>query len=278
MMRVSNPLLVVGMVLSLPFVPGCGGGSHETPVIASFAATPNAVQAGGTTRLAAQFSGGSGRIEPGVGAVTSGVPVDVVVADDTVYALSVVGEDEGETARATVEVKVVYDTRWDFANGSGWQFQGDVSVGGALTLRAFIATEPFPQMPPTQGCSGARASASFGDAKMAAGRYESVNVELRGVAASGLQAIQRVIVRHHGRHALLDIPPGPSAPRTFRVEWPRAGSARLFVDGAPAGELPVVPSSAADGIELSMGLCPRPFPEPGGSAEWRIEAIAVSAR
>lgn len=275
-MRVSSLLLGVGMALLLPFLPGCGGGSSEPPAIASFVAHPDSVQAGGTVRLTAYFSGGSGRIEPGVGTVTSGVPVDVVVADDTVYSLSVVGE--GETVRAAAEVKVVFDQRWDFADGAGWQFQGDVSVGGALTLRTYIAPEPFPQTPPAQGCGGARASTTFGDAKMAAGRYEHISVELRGVATSGLLATRRVIVRYHGRHALLDILPGPSESRTFRIEWAQTASPRLFIDDGPAGELPVVPTSAVDGIELSMGQCPRPFPEPGGSAEWRVDAIALSAR
>lgn len=275
-MRFLSSLSGVGMALLLSFVPGCGGGSSEPPAIASFVAHPATVQQGGTTRLTAHFSGGAGRIEPGVGAVTSGVPVDVVVADDTVYALSVTGD--GETVRAAVEVKMVFDQRWDFADGAGWQFQGDVSVGGALTLRAYIDREPFPQTPPTQGCTGARASTSFGDAKMAAGRYEHISVELRGVAPSGLLATRRVIVRYHGRHALLDMLPGPSEPRTFRVEWAQTGNPTLFIDDSLAGELRVVPTSASDGIELSLGLCPRPFPEPGGSAQWRVDGITVSAR
>lgn len=278
-MRARLFLATIGLLGAGALGAGCGGGTDERVTISGFEANPAAVQAGGTTRLTAHFSGGSGRIDPGVGAVDSGVPVDVTVVDDTQYTLSVIGQ--GETASVTVVVSVVYDTRWEFDDAVGWLLQDAAPEGGALTLRAYISAEPGPAVPPVQGCSGSRASASWGDAKLAAGRYTRLSVQLHGVATSGLFAGRRMILRYHGRQWVVDLTAvtgAESRADSILFEWTSADGARLYVDGVFADDLPQSVTAAADGIELSMSLCPRPFPEPGGSATWRIDAISVSAR
>jgi len=271
-------LLVARLLVVSALMSGCGGGSDEPATISGFVASPAVVQAGGTTRLTALFSGGSGRIDPGVGVVESGVAVEVTVLDDTEYTLSVTGQDQ--TVRATVGVSVVYDVRWEFDDDTGWVLQGAAPEAGELTLRAFISAELGPVGPPVQGCSGSFASATYGDAKLAAGRYDHLTVELLRATASGLTASRRVTVRYDGREWVVDLTTvlADGTPKDILFDWTLSGGARLLIDGVFAQEVPEGPSAAPDGIELAMSLCPLPFPEPGGSAEWRIDAISVSAR
>lgn len=65
----------------------CGGGgsdpSAESPAIQAFGAAATAHFVGDRARLTATFSGGQGRVEPGIGAVGSGVPFDTAVLDTT---------------------------------------------------------------------------------------------------------------------------------------------------------------------------------------------------
>ena len=48
----------------------------QAPSITSFSASPATLPAGASSQLTAVFSGGAGSIDPGIGAVLSGVPVD----------------------------------------------------------------------------------------------------------------------------------------------------------------------------------------------------------
>jgi hypothetical protein len=74
------------------------------PVITRFTADRTAVTFGQKAVLTAVFGGGSGEIAPGVGPVTSGVPVEVTpLAATTDYVLTVAGTG-GATATASVQV------------------------------------------------------------------------------------------------------------------------------------------------------------------------------
>jgi hypothetical protein len=53
----------------------CGGGASSPPAIAEFSADRADAFVGETVRLTARFSGGTARIEPGIGTVTSGLAV-----------------------------------------------------------------------------------------------------------------------------------------------------------------------------------------------------------
>lgn len=255
----------------------CGGGEGESPRIASFSAEPATVQAGGTVRLTGHFSGGAGFVDPGPGLVVSGQPAEVVVADDTSYTLSVTGN--GETARATAAVTVVYDRAWEFDDALGWELGVARVQDGVLLLQVTISAETSPYFPPSQGCAGAFATATYGDAKLAAGRYSTLRYEFRGVSTrsteSGLSSLNRILVRYRGQQ--FEFPPS-EATSTLRVEWALAANPKLFVDGVFSRDLTVTPTIEPTGIAIIMRLCPRPWPEPGGSSYLTVDAIAVSAR
>ena len=74
------------------------------PSITSWTATPAAVTEGQGTGLTAVFSNGTGMVDKGVGAVTSGVPVMIAaLASSTTYTLTVTGF-QGQTASAAATV------------------------------------------------------------------------------------------------------------------------------------------------------------------------------
>lgn len=75
------------------------------PAIQSFTATPTTVNAGESVALRPVFSGGSGLVTPGLGAVQSGVSYAVVPAGSTTYLLTVTGPT-GQQLQASVQVNV----------------------------------------------------------------------------------------------------------------------------------------------------------------------------
>ncbi|MBL8324350.1 MAG: hypothetical protein JNJ89_05265 [Rubrivivax sp.] len=253
------------------------GGSGGGPAISRFVAEPPAVQEGATVWLTAHFEGGTATIEPGVGAVMSGVPVGATVADDTTYTLTV-RADDGQVARTTAAVTVIYDVSWAFrGEAPGWRLEGAEVDGGTLLLKTHLSAEFGPGLP-MQGCSGARAEVSFGDRKLAAGRYQTVDFEFAGVARSGrTSAYPQLWVRHRGaRVAVEPLAPG-LPPAHLRIEWPAAGLPRLHVDGGYRRDLVAVANAQADALGASNADCPFPG-DPGGDSQLRIDSITVRGR
>ncbi|MBL8341227.1 MAG: hypothetical protein JNL30_07135 [Rubrivivax sp.] len=235
------------------------------------------MQEDATVRLTANFGGGAATIEPGVGVVTSGVPVHARVADDTTYTLTV-RADGGQVARATVAVTVVYDVSWEFGGAApGWRLEGAEVDGGTLLLKTRLSAE-FGPWPPMQGCAGARAEVSFGDRKLAAGRYQTVDFEFAGVARSGrTSAYSQLWLQHHGARVTFE-PPAPGLPAAhLRVEWPATGAPRLHVDGSYRRELLAVAGAQADALGASLTDCPFPG-DPGGDSRLSIDSITVRGR
>ena len=76
----------------------------SAPSIQSFGASPGSVAPGGSAQLTATFSGGSGAVDNGVGAVQSGVPVTVFPTVSTTYTLTV--SAAGKSVSTTVTVLV----------------------------------------------------------------------------------------------------------------------------------------------------------------------------
>jgi formylglycine-generating enzyme required for sulfatase activity len=99
--------LTSACLLALGISCGSGGGDSAPPrpAIASFVAAKSPITAGTSTTLTAVFSNGTGSIDHGVGAVTSGTPVSITPTADTTYTLTVSGE--GGTTTSTVAVQVV---------------------------------------------------------------------------------------------------------------------------------------------------------------------------
>jgi uncharacterized protein YjbI with pentapeptide repeats len=79
-----------------------------TPVITSFGASPTSITAGGSSQLTAVFSGGTGSIDNGGGAATSGSPITITPSTTTTYTLTVDNGSGGKvTSTATVTVVAV---------------------------------------------------------------------------------------------------------------------------------------------------------------------------
>ncbi|HEY6910633.1 MAG TPA: hypothetical protein VI356_14745 [Myxococcales bacterium] len=76
------------------------------PAIQSFSASPTSVSAGGSSTLSALYSGGTGTIDNGVGAIASGASVRVTPAATTTYTLTV-ADGAGHVATSSVKVTVV---------------------------------------------------------------------------------------------------------------------------------------------------------------------------
>jgi hypothetical protein len=74
------------------------------PVITNFQALPAGITAGGSTQLVATFSGGTGSIDNGVGAVTSGTAVKITPSVTTTYTLTV---DNGAGGKVTAQAQVL---------------------------------------------------------------------------------------------------------------------------------------------------------------------------
>jgi hypothetical protein len=99
-------LLWVGAAAVGLLAAACGGagdapGAPAQPTIVSFSANQPDFRMGERARLTAVFSGGTGRIEPGVGPVQSGVPVDTPALEGDVT-LRLVVEAPGQPAAARV--------------------------------------------------------------------------------------------------------------------------------------------------------------------------------
>jgi hypothetical protein len=75
------------------------------PAIQSFSANPSSLTAGGSAALSATYSGGTGAINQGVGAIASGGSVTVTPAASTTYTLTV-SDGAGHTATQPVTVNV----------------------------------------------------------------------------------------------------------------------------------------------------------------------------
>lgn len=112
--RWRSTLVAPILVLALLVTGGCGdsgngggGGPPPAPTITSFTAARSPVTAGTGTMLTAVFSGGTGTVGNGVGAISSGVPVSTGnLGASTIFLLTVTNA-AGATATSTLTVSVV---------------------------------------------------------------------------------------------------------------------------------------------------------------------------
>jgi hypothetical protein len=119
--------------LPLACASSSGGDGAPDPVITSFSASPASIAAGGSTSLTAVFSGGTGSVDHGIGAVASDVPVGTgALATTTVYTLTVAG-DSGATATAQATVTVVPPSVITFTT-EGASFAPVIGVDGSPTI------------------------------------------------------------------------------------------------------------------------------------------------
>jgi hypothetical protein len=91
----------------------CGGGSDpsSTPQIEQFSADRAQYFVGERARLAVQYRGGSGRIEPGIGPVASGSTIETPALADGVSYRLIVESPQGATSRA-LSLDVAFRNRY----------------------------------------------------------------------------------------------------------------------------------------------------------------------
>jgi len=117
---------------------GCGGGNSAIPppppAITGFSASQGVITTGTATTLVGDFTGGTGAVDQGVGAVTSGKPVATGnLLADTTFTLTVTNP-AGVTVTAATRVGVVpLPTISSFTN------DGPIAVNGTATLTAIFA-------------------------------------------------------------------------------------------------------------------------------------------
>jgi hypothetical protein len=140
-------------------------GSSTSPRISGFSASSSSVRAGRPAVLLASFANGTGTVDHGVGAVTSGVAIPTeLITETTIFTLTVTGG--GETVTATATVTVTPPERRD-----GTDLNGTVLVVQRATTGAL---EPVPGVAihrndPDSGAyidsrtTGADGVADFGD-------------------------------------------------------------------------------------------------------------------
>jgi hypothetical protein len=98
---VASPVVTSPVVVSPLVTPPA-----SEPVIEDFRLEPGAILPGEPVVLKAVFHGGTGRVEPGVGEIATGVPVTVNATADTVYTLTVTGSG-GQSVQSTATLKVL---------------------------------------------------------------------------------------------------------------------------------------------------------------------------
>lgn len=115
----SVVLAIAALTLSISLACGGGGGGATSPqppappAIGSFTANPGVITVGGSAALSFAFTGGTGSIDQGVGAVNSGTNATVTPAVTTTYLLKVVnsaGASDSKTATVTVAPAPVVPT------------------------------------------------------------------------------------------------------------------------------------------------------------------------
>jgi hypothetical protein len=133
------------------------------PSISSFVAGSPSITAGGSTTLTAVFSNGTGNINNGVGAVTSGTPVTIIPSATTTYTLTVTGTGTPATANATVTVNPSTGTGTLSATPSSlsfaYQMGGSLPSSQKLTINStggttsftLTETDPWLSVTPTSG-------------------------------------------------------------------------------------------------------------------------------
>jgi hypothetical protein len=100
---------LLAALCALGLLPSCGGGSGgpaPAPVISSFGPARSLITAGASTPLTAVYSGGTGQVDHGVGALPSDSSIPVSPAWDTTYTLTVTNAT-GQTAARSAVIQVV---------------------------------------------------------------------------------------------------------------------------------------------------------------------------
>jgi hypothetical protein len=226
--RQIQRLALAGLGLLLAGLAACGGGSTP-PEIDSFSASASAARAGQTVTLSAEFSDGTGRIEPDVGAVSSGQRVSVTMGTTTRYTLTVTN-DAGVAVSQSVDIALIQARDWDFTSAAeGWQTSAEEGAsaglsGGKLVVRAS-------QYELDGRCTSARATAALDALRAAVPDWQQASFTFDIDAAYGTgMGYPTVLLSWDGR--VMDFRPGDLSNARWRVVLDRAsGKASHYLDG-----------------------------------------------
>lgn len=105
-------LRTAAAALSFLVLVACGGSAPSAPTIGQFSAERTDYFVGERARLTAVFSGGTGRIEPGIGAVTSGITLDTPVLDSGVTYRLIVESANAPAASRELALPVKFRDRY----------------------------------------------------------------------------------------------------------------------------------------------------------------------
>lgn len=249
------------------------------PSIQSFSADSLTLQEGQSTLLHANFSGGSGAIDGGVGPVDPGTTIPVAPADDQRYTLTVTGTD-GRQVQRSLDLHIVQDLAWEFNDSAGWTFITEppdlasaTTTAGALTLWAAAGWDATGIV-----CGQVSASTRFGDSRLRAGRYTQLSLSMNVLAWElGLGRLDTHIpvlsLTYAGQQVRFPVSGFTAMPAVARIEW--GAPARLYLDDRlVASATPVaVAADAEPQVQLEADGCSE-----GLSQRLVIDRISVAAR
>ena len=269
-------------VLALMVLVGCGGGEDD-PTVQSFS-SPQAegAAAGATVLLVAEFAGGTGVIDAGIGEVRSGVPVEVTLERTTTYTLTVTN-GAGVAVTRQLQVPVVFRAEWALdgasddwvlvtTNGGAARYErGGLSLAGGD--REILDESGFSNYV----CAAGKAEHRFTDAGLVDGRYATLTVELlgTGVWVSGM-GNPLALLTYGGWLYWVVVPQvfDGSAPTLRMVVTLADRKIRTYLNGELTGESSGQADPGPPGLKLQAAGCAPDF----GSANLTVDAVALEAR
>jgi hypothetical protein len=184
--RLAKRLVLILVLVSS----GCGDGLAPPEVVSFSSPQVDGAGAGaGTTiTLVAEFNGGTGAIDQGVGEVRSGVPVEVTLGATTTFTLTVTNAD-GVAVSVPLQVPVVFRVEWNLDGPDpAWILKTEnggraVYAQGSLQLaggdREVIDEDGLVRYV----CAGGRARLNLADPALTESRFGTLTVSLRGLSA-----------------------------------------------------------------------------------------------
>jgi hypothetical protein len=257
---------------------GCGSGDEPPEVVSFSSPQADGANAGTAITLVAEFTGGTGAIDPGVGPVTSGMPVTVTLSATTTFTLTVTGAD-GVAVSAPLRVPVVFraewvldgpDPAWTLGTENGGRaeyFSGRLRLGGGD--REVVDDNGFVDYV----CASGRADLALADPGLTESRFGTVTVSLRGVSAGGsVMGGPDLSIVYAGRRYPTFLGEDENAldlvvtKATGRMVVSQAGVVLREVDG--------IADEGPPGVRLGASGCAADL----GSASLSLDALSIEAR
>ena len=260
MLRRNGGWLLCLLVL---VVAGCGGGSSP-PHIARFAASAEVARSGVAFELVALFDKGVATIDPGVGEVRSGVPVQVSQTEAGHYTLTVT-DSQGHSSTASLDVPMAPRKVWTFdTEQPGWTPPGLIH-DGILDVSAYQGWDPENG----GSCADNNGHLTVDVPALVDGRFPNADVVLDTPRSEG-----DITITYAGRSAKLLV--GSWTPERILIRFDNvAGTARSYVDGVLRDtQTTTRVADKVTGIDIHDHAC---SPDMGASQEFFLDALTIEA-